>query len=38
MKKLFTTDKVYINQSRILNADRGVFAKRDIKKGEIIEV
>ncbi len=38
MKKLFTSDKVYIGQSRILNADRGVFAKCDIKKGKIIEI
>lgn len=38
MKKLFTSDKVYINRSRILNADRGVFARCDIKMGEIIEI
>ena len=38
MKKLFTSDKVYVGQSRILNADRGVFARCDIKKGEIIEI
>ncbi|MFH1971042.1 MAG: SET domain-containing protein-lysine N-methyltransferase [Patescibacteria group bacterium] len=37
MKKLLTSDKVYIGESRILNAGRGVFARRDIKKGEIIE-
>jgi len=37
MKKLFTSDKVYISQSKIRNADRGVFARCDIKKGEIIE-
>jgi len=37
MKKLFTSDKVYISRSGILNADRGVFARSDIKKGEIIE-
>ncbi len=37
MKKLFTSEKVYISQSKILNAERGVFAKCDIKKGEIIE-
>jgi hypothetical protein len=37
MMKLFTSDKVYIGQSRILNAGRGVFARRDIKKGEVIE-
>ena len=37
MKKLLTSDKVYISQSRILNAGRGVYARRDIKKDEIIE-
>lgn len=35
--KLLTSDKVYISKSKIPNADRGVFARRDIKKGEIIE-
>jgi hypothetical protein len=38
MMKLFTSDKVYIGQSRIINAGRGVFARRDIKKGEVIEI
>ena len=37
MKKLLTSDKIYIGQSRILNAGRGVYAGRDIKKDEIIE-
>ena len=37
MKKLLTSDKIYIRQSRILNAGRGVYASRDIKKDEIIE-
>ncbi len=37
MKKLPTSDKIYIRQSRILNAGRGVYARRDIKKDEIIE-
>ena len=37
MNKLFTSEKVYIHKSNILNAGRGVYAKRDIKKGEIIE-
>jgi SET domain-containing protein len=37
MKKLPTSDKVYIGKSRILNAGRGVYAKRDIKKDKIIE-
>ena len=38
MKKFLTSDKVYIGQSKILNAGRGVFARRDIKKDEIIEI
>lgn len=37
MRKLLTSDKVYVGQSRIFNAERGVFARWDIKKGEIIE-
>lgn len=37
MSKLITSDKIYIKQSGIPNAGRGVFARRDIKKGEIIE-
>jgi len=37
MKKLFASDKVYISQSKIFNAGRGVYARRDIKKDEIIE-
>lgn len=37
MNKLIASDKVYIKQSNILNAGRGVHAKCDIKKGEIIE-
>lgn len=38
MKKLPTSDKIYIGQSRIANAGRGVFAGRDIKKGKIVEI
>ena len=37
MKKLFASGKVYIGKSRILNAGRGVYARCDIKKDEIIE-
>lgn len=37
MKKLLSSDKVYLMQSRIADAGRGVFARRDIKKDEIIE-
>lgn len=37
MKKLITSNKVYISKSGIVDAGRGVYARRDIKKGEIIE-
>ena len=37
MQKLLASDKVYVGKSGILNAGRGVYARRDIKKGEIIE-
>lgn len=37
MKKLFSQDTIYIDKSKIVNAGRGVFAGRDIKKGETIE-
>ena len=37
MKKLLVSDKVYVSSSKIINAGRGVYAKRNIKKGEIIE-
>lgn len=37
MNKLFPSDKIYVASSTIKNASRGVFAKAEIKKGEIIE-
>jgi len=37
MKKLSASDNIYISKSKILNAGRGVYARRDIKKNEIIE-
>src|SRR3972149_1064216 len=37
MKRLLTSNKIYIASSKIRNAGRGVYAGRDIKKGEIIE-
>jgi len=37
MNKLFASDKVYVSRSRISGAGRGVFAKYNIKKNEIIE-
>lgn len=35
--KLLPSDKIYIDNSIINNAGRGIFAKKDIKKDEIIE-
>jgi len=37
VKKISASDKIYVSASRIPNSGRGVFAKRNIKKGEIIE-
>lgn len=37
MNKLISSNKIYISKSRIANGQRGVFARVDIKKGEIIE-
>ncbi|RJQ38494.1 SET domain-containing protein-lysine N-methyltransferase [Candidatus Microgenomates bacterium] len=37
MKKLPTSNKTYVKQSSIPNAGRGVYARCDIKKDEIIE-
>lgn len=34
---LFSSDKVYVTESKIPGAGRGVFARENIKKGEIIE-
>ncbi len=36
--KLLPPTKIYVTQSKIKNAGRGVFASQDISKGEIIEV
>ncbi|HKC05181.1 MAG TPA: SET domain-containing protein-lysine N-methyltransferase [Patescibacteria group bacterium] len=35
--KLSSSDKIYVAKSKITNAGRGVYAIRNIKKGEIIE-
>ena len=35
--KLFASGKVYVGDSKIPNAGRGVFARVNIKKGEVIE-
>ncbi len=37
MVKITTSDKIYVDTSRIPNSGRGVFARVGIKKGEIIE-
>lgn len=37
MQNVFLSNKVYIDKSKIKNAGRGVYAKFDIKKGEIVE-
>lgn len=37
MKKVLSSNKIYISQSRIPEADRGVFANIGIKLGEVIE-
>lgn len=36
--KLNPPNKIYIAESKIPESGRGVFAKEDIKKGEIIEI
>jgi uncharacterized protein len=38
MKKIISSDKIYVSQSKIINGGRGVFAGRNIKKAEIIEI
>ena len=38
MKKLYSSNKVFVSKSKIKNAGRGVFAAQKIKKGEAIEV
>lgn len=37
MKNILSSEKVYVNKSKIPHSGRGVFANQDIKKGEIIE-
>lgn len=37
MTKLNTSDKIYIARSLIPSGGRGVFAQKNIKKGELIE-
>lgn len=38
MKKYTTSSKIYIADSKIKKAGRGVFASKEIKKGEVIEI
>jgi uncharacterized protein len=37
MKKLSPSDMIYLKDSNIENAGRGIFAARDIKENELIE-
>lgn len=37
MKRIEPSDAIYVQESAMVNAGRGVFAKKDIKKGECIE-
>jgi uncharacterized protein len=37
MQKISTSEKIYVSVSKIPDSGRGVFAKENIKKGEIIE-
>lgn len=38
MARLLTSEKIYLSDSKIANAERGVFAKLDIVKSETIEI
>jgi SET domain-containing protein len=38
VKKIIPSDKIYISQSNLINAGRGVFANKEIRAGEIIEI
>jgi uncharacterized protein len=37
VKKIFSSDKIYVAKSKIAAGERGVFASQDIKKNELIE-
>lgn len=37
MKKLFASEKIYVDKSKISNAGRGVYANVNIKENETIE-
>ncbi len=38
MNKLISSNKIYISDSKVASGERGVFARTNIKKGEIIEI
>ncbi len=38
MNKIIPSNKIYVSDSKIVPGERGVFALRNIKKGELIEV
>ena len=37
MKNILASNKIYVCESKIKNAGRGVFARNDIKKDDVIE-
>jgi len=37
VNKILSSDKVYVSKSKVPKAGRGVFARANIKRGEIIE-
>ncbi|HSX58050.1 MAG TPA: SET domain-containing protein [Candidatus Saccharimonadales bacterium] len=38
MKKVYPSTKIFVAESKIKNAGRGIFAANDIEKDEIVEV
>jgi len=38
MKKIYSSNKIYIKDSKIAVGERGVFALTNINKGEVIEI
>lgn len=38
MSSIYPSSKVYLSNSKIPNSGKGVFASKDIKEGEIIEI
>ncbi len=38
MKQILTSEKIYVSRSKMSKAGRGVFARSNIKKSELIEI